>query len=287
MNILKKFFTKFKKESIKIDDDFLEDLEETLIQADIGVKTTQEILEHIELINKDKKLENSDDLILELKKYLKDLLLTDEIKESNELNIIMFAGINGVGKTTSLAKVAYHLKNKGKKVKLVAGDTFRAAAIDQIAIWADRLDLPIVKTTHGADSAAVVFDGITSALSDNTDYLLIDTAGRMHTSDDLMRELQKIRNICLKRIPEERIENIIVVDSTTGQNSYIQTETFNNYIPINGVFLSKYDSIFKGGMVIRISNELKIPIKFTGTGETFKDLNIFKPDEFIETLGIE
>jgi len=146
--------------------------------------------------------------------------------------------------------------------------------------------VPIIKTDSGADSGAVVYDGITSALNDNTDYLIIDTAGRMHTSNDLMQELKKIKNICLKRIQENNIETILVIDSTTGQNGFIQAETFNQYIPLTGLFLSKYDSIFKGGIIIRISNELKIPIKFIGTGEALSDIEIFNKNTFIESLGL-
>ncbi len=169
---------------------------------------------------------------------------------------------------------------------MVAGDTFRAAASDQLAVWADKIKVPLIKTSHGSDSGAIVYDGISSALNDGTEYLIVDTAGRMHTSEDIMRELEKIRTICLKRVREDNIENILVVDSTIGQNGFIQAETFNKYIPVTGIFLSKYDSIFKGGIVIRISAELKIPIKFIGTGEGLSDFGFFNKDDFIESLGV-
>jgi fused signal recognition particle receptor len=286
MGILKNFFSKISKSNFKIDETFFEDLEEKLIEADTGVTTAQLILDQIRQIEKQSKLNSLEDLKNELHNYISTLIIEEPLIDKPGLKIILFTGSNGAGKTTSLAKLSYSLKNKGARIKIVAGDTFRAAAIDQLAIWAERLDLPIIKTEHGADSGAIVYDGITSALSDQTDYLIIDTAGRMHTSDDLMRELQKIKEICLKRVDEEMIENILVVDATTGQNSFVQAETFHKFIPVTSLFLSKYDSIFKGGSVIRISSELKIPIKFIGTGESLEDFNSFQKEEFIHSLGL-
>ena len=178
------------------------------------------------------KSNDSDQLKNIIKEHLKELVIEGKLINPPGLKIILFTGINGVGKTTSLAKLANSLLQDNFKVKLVAGDTFRAAAIDQLTVWADKIKVPLIKTTPDSDSGAIVFDGITSALNDNTDYLIIDTAGRMHTSDNLMQELQKIKNICLKRIQEHNIENILVVDSTTGQNSFLQAETFNKFISI-------------------------------------------------------
>ena len=284
MGILKNFFNKITKTKISLDHNFLEKLEQTLIEADTGVKTSQMILNHLKEISSKTKITDSGKFKNIIKEYIKELIIEGELINTAELKIILFTGINGVGKTTSLAKLANYLLQNNFKIKIVAGDTFRAAAIDQLAVWADKIKVPLIKTTYGADSAAIVFDGITSALNDNSDYLIIDTAGRMHTSDDLMQELRKIKTICLKRIQENNIENILVIDSTTGQNSFIQAETFNKFIPVTGIFLSKYDSIFKGGIIIRISAELKIPIKFVGTGENLSTINIFNKNDFIESL---
>lgn len=286
MGILNKFFLNIKKEKVKIDNNFFENFEETLIEADVGPKTAMEILEHLKKISQKQKLNDIDELKTYLIKYLNETLITGKIIDNSDLNIILFSGINGVGKTTSLAKCANYLKNNNKKVKIAAGDTFRAAATEQIDIWANRIKVPIIKSTMGTDSGALIYDSITSSLSDKTDYLLIDTAGRMYTSDDLMKELQKIMNICTKRIPKKNIENILVIDSTTGQNGFIQTETFQKFIPITGIFLSKYDSIFKGGSIIRICSELNIPVKFIGTGESLDDFKYFNKEEFTQSLGL-
>ncbi len=286
MGILKNFFSKITKTKTSLDDNFLEKLEEIFIEADVGIKTCQMILDHLKETSYKSKLKDSSQLKNILKEHLKELIIEGKLINSPGLKIILFTGINGVGKTTSLVKLANFLLQDNFKIKIVAGDTFRAAAIDQLVVWTDKIKVPLIKTTPDSDSGAIVFDGITSALNDNTDYLIIDTAGRMHTSDNLMQELRKIKNICLKRIQENNIENILVVDSTTGQNSFMQTETFNKFIPVTGIFLSKYDSIFKGGMVIRISAELGIPVKFIGTGENLSDIDLFDKDSFIESLGL-
>jgi len=286
MNILKSFFNKISKTKMELDELFFDELEEVLIEADTGVISTQLILNHIKKISRQDRITNSQKLKTILKNHLKELIVEGQLLNTEGLKLIIFTGINDVGKTTSLAKLAYYLIQKKNNIKIVAADTFRAGAIDQLVVWANRIKVPIIKTDSGADSGAVVYDGITSALNDNTDYLIIDTAGRMHTSNDLMQELKKIKNICLKRIQENNIETILVIDSTTGQNGFIQAETFNQYIPLTGLFLSKYDSIFKGGIIIRISNELKIPIKFIGTGEALSDIEIFNKNTFIESLGL-
>ncbi len=276
MGIIKNFFSRIT--TTKADEDFYEEFEEILIQADVGVNTTMMILDYLKKSGKDIK-----NVLIE---YLNELITDGRLIDTPGLKVILFTGINGVGKTTSLVKVANYLKQNSFKVKMVAGDTFRAAAADQLDIWADRIKIPLIKALPDSDSGAIVYDGISSALNDRTDYLIIDTAGRMHTKEDLMLELQKIKTICLKRVQEINIENILVVDSTTGQNGFVQAEVFNNYIPITGVFLSKYDSIFKGGIVIRISSELKIPIKFIGTGESLSDFDLFNKNDFIASLGL-
>lgn len=286
MSLLKQFFSKILVKKQIIDEEFFEELEQILVESDIGIRTTTTILEYLRAVIQKEKISDIPQIKTILKDYLKTLIKTEDIISFPGLKIILFTGINGVGKTTSLAKLANLLKEKKQKVKIVAADTFRAAAVEQLVIWANRVNVPIVKSETGADSGAVVYDGITSALNDKTDYLIIDTAGRMHTNEDLMKELQKIKNICLKRLEKNNIENILVIDATTGQNSYIQAETFNKFIPVTGVFLSKYDSIFKGGMVIRISNELQIPIKFIGDGETLADIKSFDKEQFIELIGL-
>lgn len=289
MGLLKNFFTNLKTKKTPIDEQFYEEFEEKLIEADMGPLATEQILDDLKKDSSNKNINDIEHLKQYLKDYLAQLISSKEEEwqdNQNELKIILFTGINGVGKTTSLAKLAHYLQSKGKKLKLVAGDTFRAAAIEQLTVWAERLNLPIIKSTQGSDPAAIVFDGITSAINDNCDYLLIDTAGRMHTSDNLMRELQKIKNICLKKVKEENIKNILVIDSTTGHNGFNQAEIFKKFIPVSGVFLAKYDSIFKGGIIIRISKELQIPIQFIGTGETVSDFHFFNKNNFIESLGL-
>ncbi len=281
MSVLKNFFQQLKGKKLQINDDFYEELEGTLIEADIGIVTTQMILDYLKNPFQKKKTHDNEQLKILLKKYLNELIMEGDLNNNPGLKIILFTGINGVGKTTSLVKTAYYLKQNNFKVKLVAGDTFRAAAIDQIIVWSEKIKLPLIKSTIGSDSGAVVFDSITSALKDNTDYLLIDTSGRMHTNEDLMKELKKLKNICLKRIEKDNFENILVADATTGQNGFIQAEIFHKFIPVTGIFLSKFDSIFKGGTIIRISSELHIPIKFIGTGESITDFSFFNKKLYV------
>ncbi len=284
MGLFKKVITGIFDKKKEFNDDFFESLEERLVEADVGITTTNLIIERLREDIKINKFKTADELQESLKNILNDIIIEGALIREKGLKIVFFTGINGVGKTTSLAKLANYLKQQNYRVKIGAGDTFRAAAIEQLGIWAERIGIPIIKHKLGSDSGAVVYDSISSALADNTDYLIIDTAGRMHTSSDLMRELQKLRKITLKRIPEEQIENIIVVDSTAGQNSFVQVKTFNDYIPVTGIFLSKYDSSSKGGIIVRICSELKKPIKFLGTGETLNDFEIFSKEKFINEI---
>ncbi len=279
-NILNKVFEKNKK----FNENFFEDLEEKLVSADVGISSTEKIITDLRNRIKENKYTSLAEVEKELKTILNNYILEGNLINNEGLKVILFTGINGVGKTTSLAKLANYLKKKGYKIKIGAADTFRAAAIEQLSIWAEKIKVPIIKHQLGSDSGAVVFDTLSSAISDNTDYAIIDTAGRMHTSSDLMRELQKIKKVALKKVDEKNIENIIVVDSTAGQNSFFQVETFDKYIPVTGVFLSKYDSSSKGGIIIRISNELKKPIKFLGYGEKIEDIKPFSKSEFINEL---
>ena len=275
-DFIKKLFTKYSK----IEPQIFEELEEKMIEADMGFKITEEILKNL----KSKKFNNIEDLKLELKKILFEYLLEGEIIKNEGLNLIIFCGVNGVGKTTSIAKLANYLKNKNFKVKLVAGDTFRAAGIEQLEVWSERLKISLIKSKLGSDPAALLYDAINSAQNERIDYLIVDTAGRMHTRNDLMREMLKIYNVSLKKLNNKNIENLLVLDATTGQNAFNQSLMFKNYLPITGIFLTKFDSSFKAGILFRICKELSIPIKFIGTGEKVEDMKEFKKNEFIKKL---
>ncbi len=275
-NFLKKVFKKYSK----MDESFICELEESLIEADVGMVTTDEIIDII----KNKRVEDGENLKGIIKNIIGDYLLEGSIVKSDGLKVILFFGINGVGKTTSVAKMANFLKNMRYKVRMVAGDTFRAAGVEQLKIWGERLKIPVVSQPTGSDPASVVYDGISSAIANNDDYLLVDTAGRMHTREDLMRQLDKIFKVIEKRIDRNNIENIALVDATTGQNGFNQLTMFKKSLPVTGIFLAKFDSTFKAGIIIRICNELKIPIKFIGTGEKIDDISVFSKDDFLEKL---
>jgi len=275
-NFLKKVFKKYSK----MDESFICELEESLIEADVGMVTTDEIIDII----KNKRVDDGENLKGIIKNIIGDYLLEGSIVKSDGLKVILFFGINGVGKTTSVAKMANFLKNMRYKVRMVAGDTFRAAGVEQLKIWGERLKIPVVSQPTGSDPASVVYDGISSAIANNDDYLLVDTAGRMHTREDLMRQLDKIFKVIEKRIDRNNIENIALVDATTGQNGFNQLTMFKKSLPVTGIFLAKFDSTFKAGIIIRICNELKIPIKFIGTGEKIDDISVFSKDDFLEKL---
>ncbi len=276
LGFLKKIFTRYSK----ISSEFIEELEETLIEADVGMQVTEQIIDEI----KRKKVASLEEAREIIKTIISDIIIEGEIIKGEGLKVIIFCGVNGVGKTTSIAKLANYLRNHGYKIKLAAGDTFRAAGIEQLEVWAERLKLPVIKQQQGADPGAVVYDAISSALSDNDDYLIVDTAGRMHTREDLMREMEKIYKVAQKRIPQQNIENLVVIDATTGQNGFNQVSMFNQYLNITGIFLAKFDSSFKAGIILRISKELRIPIKFIGTGEKLEDISEFNKTIFIEKL---
>jgi len=276
LGFLKKIFTRYSK----ISSEFIEKLEETLIEADVGMQVTEQIIDEI----KRKKVASLEEAREIIKAIISDIIIEGEIIKREGLKVIIFCGVNGVGKTTSIAKLANYLRNHGYKIKLAAGDTFRAAGIEQLEVWAERLKLPVIKQQQGADPGAVVYDAISSALSDNDDYLIVDTAGRMHTREDLMREMEKIYKVAQKRIPQQNIENLVVIDATTGQNGFNQVSMFNQYLNITGIFLAKFDSSFKAGIILRISKELRIPIKFIGTGEKLEDISEFNKTIFIEKL---
>jgi len=271
----------------KIDEQLLEELEETLILDDIGVDTTEKLIKELRRAYKSKEIENSEDIIPFLKEYMKSYWPKQQrsiAKAQSGPTVVLVAGVNGSGKTTSIAKLAYTLSKEGNKVIVAACDTFRAAAVDQLTIWSERIGVQIVKHKQGADPAAVAYDACDAAISRNADYLIIDTAGRLHTQKHLMKELEKIKSIITKRIPGSPHEVILVLDGTTGQNAIMQAKEFTSSIDVTGIFLAKLDGTARGGIVIAIKDQLNIPVKFVGLGEKPEDIAQFDPDEFVEAL---
>ena len=268
----------------ELDDDFYDDLTDVLISCDIGVRTSMEIVESLRDRAHKKKLRTADDVRDELKTIIK-----EEFSSVDELNIqypaiITIVGVNGVGKTTTIGKLAKHFKNNKKEVTLVAGDTFRAAASNQLNEWADRTKTRIIKHAEGADAAAVVYDGISSAKAKGTDVLLVDTAGRLHTKTNLMEELKKIDKVINREYPEANRYTLIVLDATTGQNALNQINAFNEFVKIDGIILTKLDGTAKGGVVIAIEKDYHLPVAFVGVGEGVDDLEKFDYNDFIDNL---
>ncbi|MGM0436692.1 MAG: signal recognition particle-docking protein FtsY [Bacillota bacterium] len=273
-----------------LDDDFFEELEELLIQADVGIHTTMELIDDLKYIVDKKELETPSELYEIFKDELADMLQDEEGKlELNDgLNIIMVVGVNGSGKTTTIAKIAKRFKEKGKDVMLAAGDTFRAGAIDQLQVWGDRLGVKVIAQSEGSDSAAVAYDAVQSAKAKDMDLLIVDTAGRLHTQKNLMKELQKVRNVIGKEAGENiPVEVLLVLDATNGQNAISQAKLFNESVDVDGIALTKLDGTAKGGIVVAVKNELGIPIKLIGVGEAAEDLQNFNPEEFVEALFAE
>ena len=271
-----------------IDRAFLEELEDILIAADIGVVKTDEILEDIQKRFKEGEAAEGEALLDFLKRSLR-----DELQEPNEqeLNyaqsgptVVLIVGVNGTGKTTSIAKLAKRFKDQGKDVLLAAGDTYRAAAIEQLTIWSERIGVDIVKQHDGADAAAVAFDAVKAAEARNSDLVLIDTAGRLHNREDLMRELEKIRRVIQKTFPAAPHETLLVIDSTSGQNAIQQARIFGESMGVTGLILTKLDGTAKGGCAVSIKRELGLPIRYIGVGEQMDDLQPFDPDAFIEAI---
>lgn len=285
MGIFKKFFERIKYAFTKneLNDDFYDELESILISSDMGIETAIEIMDEFRDICKSKLIKDSERAQLELKQLLIDKLDTNEINLKYPL-IITVVGVNGVGKTTSIAKMTNHFLRSKKSVLLAAGDTFRAAATEQLSTWADRLKVKIVKQGEGADAASVVFDAITSMKAKNTDVLIVDTAGRLHTKTNLMKELEKINNIVTREAPHANRLNLIVLDASIGQNSIAQVKAFKDSIDIDGIILTKLDGTAKGGVVYPIINDLEVPILFTGFGEKLDDLELFNAKSFVEKI---
>lgn len=315
MSFFKKIFSKEKKETLdkgleksktsffekmgkavagksKVDDDVLDNLEEVLVTSDVGVKTTIKIIDRIEArVAKDKYL-GTDELNQILREEIAGLLsetntgnATDFIiPEGTKPHVIMVVGVNGAGKTTTIGKLAYQLKKQGKKVVLGAGDTFRAAAIDQLQVWADRVDVPIVKQQMGSDPASVAFDALESGVNQEADVIIIDTAGRLHNKVNLMNELTKVKRVMQKVVPEAPHEVLLVLDGSTGQNAFEQAKQFTAATEVTSLAITKLDGTAKGGVVIGISDQFQIPVKYIGVGEGIEDLQVFNKVEFVDSF---
>ncbi len=268
----------------RIGKEFYEELEEVLISADISVTTAEEVVEQLKEDVKEEKLKEEEDVVNLLKDILEDTLTRAEVPEIEYPAVIMLIGVNGVGKTTTVGKLAdYFLRNK-KSVTVAAADTFRAAAADQLAIWAERAGVRIVKHEEGSDPSAVVFDAVSSARARGTDVLLVDTAGRLHVKANLMEELKKISRVISREYPQAHVYKLLVLDATTGNNAISQARLFEEAVELDGIVLTKLDSTAKGGFVISLCGELEIPVVFVGTGEKISDLEKFNAEEFIDGI---
>ncbi len=269
----------------KVDESLLEELEEIMICADMGTNTTEKVIEELRDRIKTENIKNADDV----KTALCDILVK-QIGEGEELNlsttpsVILVIGVNGVGKTTSIGKIANNLRKEGKKVIVAAADTFRAAAIDQLAVWCDRAGVELIRQNEGADPASVVYDAIAAANKQRADVLIIDTAGRLHNKSNLMNELAKINRIITRELPDAARETLLVLDSTTGQNAVIQAKKFKETADITGLILTKLDGTAKGGAVFSIKDEIDIPVKFIGVGEKIEDMQPFDAKMFVDAL---
>lgn len=269
----------------KIDDEFLDELEEILITSDMGVETTMDIIEYIKSETRKKKLEDTSEIKEIIKEYLVNMLEEHEDKEEVKgQRVILIVGVNGVGKTTSIGKIAYRLKQSGKSVIVAAADTFRAAAVEQLKEWCTRAGVDIVASEQGSDPGAVIFDAIQAAKARKTDILICDTAGRLHNKVNLMNELSKITKIVNKEFADAKIDVYLVIDATTGQNGLIQAKLFSETCNINGLILTKLDGTAKGGIAFPIVNELKVPIKYIGVGEKIDDLQDFNAKDFVNAI---
>ncbi|GAA0857423.1 MULTISPECIES: signal recognition particle-docking protein FtsY [Clostridium] len=274
--------------AVSIDDDLYEELEEILIISDIGMDTTVEIIDRLKKKIRKEKINDPQMVKPALKEVIKDMLLEgdEETEEgaNNQKEVLLVIGVNGVGKTTSIGKLAAKNKNEGKKVLLAAADTFRAAAIDQLEVWSNRADVDIVKQNEGSDPGAVVFDAVQAAKARGVDLLICDTAGRLHNKKNLMNELEKINRIIDREYSEAKKQTLLVLDGTTGQNAVIQAKQFMEVCPIDGIILTKLDGTAKGGVVISIKQSLNIPVKYIGVGEGIDDLQKFDAESFAEAL---
>ncbi len=271
----------------EVSDATIEQLEAAMLEADMGVAATDAILEDVRRAFREGRAKTADGLLDVLKRDLKQKLAAggNELRAAPEApTVVLIVGVNGAGKTTSIAKLTAHLKSQGKSVLLAAGDTFRAAAVEQLTLWSERLGVPIVKGAQGGDPAAVAFDATEAAIARKSDYLIVDTAGRLHTQQTLMAELAKVKRVIQKRIPAAPHETLLVLDATTGQNAIAQAKSFTAATDVTGLFLAKLDGTAKGGIVVAIRNELNIPVKFVGLGEKPGDIQRFDAERFVEAL---
>ena len=287
------FFEKISKAVVgksKVDDEVLDDLEEVLIASDVGASTTIKIIQRIEDRVARDKFVGTDELDAILREEISGLLLenphsgTGNIDETKKPYVIMVVGVNGVGKTTTIGKLAYQFKSEGKKVVLGAADTFRAAAVDQLVIWSERVGVPIIKQGMGSDPASVAFDTVQSAVANDADIVIIDTAGRLHNKVNLMNELTKIKRVLQKVIPDAPHEILLVLDGSTGQNAFEQAKQFTAATEVNALAVTKLDGTAKGGVVIGISDQFQIPVKYIGVGEKMTDLQLFNGTEFVDSF---
>ncbi|MGI6560973.1 MAG: signal recognition particle-docking protein FtsY [Clostridia bacterium] len=278
------------KSFTKIDEDLMDELEEILISADVGVSTSMELIDNLRESVRSKKMKDPKEVANELKELMKNILLEKKYEQKPEQekpNVILVAGVNGAGKTTSIGKISKLLTSQGKKVVIAAGDTFRAAAIDQLEIWAKRAGADFVRQREGSDPAAVVYDAIVASKARSADYLICDTAGRLHNKKNLMMELNKIYRVIKRELPQSRVETFLVIDATTGQNAVNQAEVFSEAIDVDGIILTKLDGTAKGGIIFSIYKQLNIPVKYIGVGEQIDDLKDFDEEMFVNAMFAE
>ena len=272
----------------EINEKLLEELEEILYTSDLGVTTTQQLIDLVQKGVQRRELDNPDKLKKVLKEHIHSFLSVQEVEHKNpgpgEPLVIMVIGVNGVGKTTTIGKAAHHFKEEGKKVMLVAADTFRAAAVEQLVIWGERADAEVIRQKEGVDPSAVVFDAISAALSRQIDVVLIDTAGRLHTKSNLMDELEKIQRVAGRKLPGAPHQVWLVLDATTGQNAMAQAEIFHKTLGVTDIILTKLDGTAKGGIVIGISHQMRLPIRYIGIGERIEDLCAFDASDFVDAI---
>ncbi|MBQ1434534.1 MAG: signal recognition particle-docking protein FtsY [Clostridia bacterium] len=270
----------------KVDDDLFDEFEETLIMADVGVNTSLEIMDRLREKVKEDRIKEPMEAVEALKTIMAGMIDDEDsaLKTGTKPSVILVIGVNGVGKTTSIAKIAHYLKGQKKKVILGAADTFRAAAIDQLMIWADRVGVDIIKQSEGADPASVVFDTIAAAKSRGADVIICDTAGRLHNKKNLMNELEKIFRVIARELPDADKEVLLVLDATTGQNALNQAKEFKSAADITGIVLTKLDGTAKGGIIFAVKNELDVPVKFIGVGEGMDDMQPFDGKQFVDAI---
>ncbi|MBQ9133299.1 MAG: signal recognition particle-docking protein FtsY [Clostridia bacterium] len=273
------------KSFVKVDEELFEELEELLICSDVGVNTTEEILERLRDRVKSERMTDGEEVKNALKEILADMVGEGSpLKLDTKPSVLLIIGVNGVGKTTSIGKISAQLKAEGKKVVVAAADTFRAAAIDQLAVWCDRAQVELIRQSEGSDPAAVVFDAVSAAKSRNADVLIVDTAGRLHNKKNLMDELAKIDRVISRELPGAARETLLVLDATTGQNAIMQAKEFKTVANITGLILTKLDGTAKGGSVFSIKGELDVPVKYIGVGEKIDDMQPFNAQDFVRAM---